>query len=170
MYVCVCVCVCVCMCVFVCVCVCMCVYLCKCELVNEYFRVCVCVCVSVCLCLCVWVFMRVYVSVLGSTNFTGAWAFSKESYAPHGNQIEIQIFGVEFWEFFNDTSNVLVPGWGTGSPPQNCHFPPSFRLSFGYFSKKFQKNAMDIIRVLFNDAWITIDMVPRLVIFLCSKM
>jgi len=48
-------------------------------------------------------------------------------------------------------------------------FPPQ-KLSFCVFihifqkknSKKFKKNALDIIRVLFKDASITIDVVPQL--------
>jgi len=41
------------------------------------------------------------------------------------------------------------------STSKNCHFPPSFRSSFGYFPKKFKKNQLDIIKVLFKDESIT---------------
>jgi len=47
-------------------------------------------------------------------------------------------------------------------PPKNCHFAPSFIDFKKYFSKNFKKNALDIIRVLFKDASIAIDIVPQL--------
>jgi len=52
------------------------------------------------------------------------------------------------------------------SPPNNCHFAPSFIFFKKYFMKKFKKNALDIIRVLFKDKSITIDIVPELKFFL----
>jgi len=51
-------------------------------------------------------------------------------------------------------------------PPQNCQFVPSFIIFKKYFPKKFKKNALDIIRVLFTDESITFDIVPQLKIFL----
>jgi len=52
------------------------------------------------------------------------------------------------------------------APPQNCHFAPSFMFSKKYFSKKFKKNALDIIGVLFKDESITIHIVAQLNFFL----
>jgi len=50
-------------------------------------------------------------------------------------------------------------------PPQKCHFPPSFRSCLGDFCKKIKKNALDIIRMLFEDKSIAIDIVPQLRFF-----
>jgi len=51
-------------------------------------------------------------------------------------------------------------------PPKNCHFAPSFIFFKKCFSKKFKKNALDIIRVLFTDRSITFDIVPQSQFFL----
>jgi len=47
-------------------------------------------------------------------------------------------------------------------PPKNCHFEPSYIFFKKHFSKKFTKNALDIIRVLFKDESITINIVPQI--------
>jgi len=52
-----------------------------------------------------------------------------------------------------------------GSPTPNMSFCTFFRIFQKYFSKKFKKNALDIIRVLFKDKSITIDIIPQLNFF-----
>ena len=60
---------------------------------------------------------------------------------------EILALCVEFVDFSDHMFDVLVPGRALVSNPQNCHVAPSFRSSFGNFSKKIKETAVDITRV-----------------------
>jgi len=128
--------------------------------------VCVAVRVAVSAAVCVAVCV-IFERPLRSKLLAGAWAFAKNSYAPHGNQIEINVCCVEFGELSNDKSNVLVPGWGTGSPPPKTVI---FRLLsdqvLNIFRENYNRNAVDIIGLLVKDDSITIDTVSQLDFFL----
>jgi len=52
-----------------------------------------------------------------------------------------------------------------GFPPPNLSFCAFFHIFQKHFSKEFKKNALDIIRVLFKDKSIKIDIVPQLNFF-----
>jgi len=56
----------------------------------------------------------------------------------------------------------LICGAPVPPPTKDCHYPHSFRSSFGYFPKNINKNALDIINLLLTDESITIDIVPQL--------
>jgi len=51
------------------------------------------------------------------------------------------------------------------SPHQNCHFGPSFIFFKKCFSKKFKKNAVDMIRNFLKDESNTSDSISQLQIF-----
>jgi len=105
--------------------------------------------------------------VLGSKNLVGA--FLTKPHAPPGNQTEMNVCCVVFRR--NTTQHTFFPiirltfwfpGGALVSSPKICHFSPSFRSSFRYFVKKIQKNAVDVIRQLFRDKSIKIEIVLQL--------
>ena len=69
----------------------------------------------------------------------GSGIFWRKSHGPPGNQIEINICCVEFWELSNVMSNVLVPGLGTCLPPPKLSFSAFFQIKFWIFSKNSKR-------------------------------
>ena len=141
-------------------------HICMYKYIYAYMYIYICIYI----CICIYIYIYIY-------TYTYSYARVQEPYMgfvcifqkiPHSVLRSPNfMFQTQDFQSFKSQKKSFCAGLSEiVSPSQNCHFAPAFIFFKRYFSNKFTKNVLDLIRGRFKDESITIDIVPQLKKFL----